>query len=1095
MGGHDALSRVATHGDTYCTGTDVSETSFPALSPVGPPATHPAVVPAASPVPWRERDGAAAAETDMRWAVARFAASPRTPKRNPALSTTTTTTRNSAATNQAARRGSPRQPADKAVCATREEDPQPSFDSPARGSPRQPARKAFCAAREGDSRESLESPGRRAARGGASSQQCGGEREKGDVRRSSDSHTSIATPAVEAARKVSSQQCGGARRKERRSFDSCDLLKTPAVEAAVGSSLLRILKSERRKERRKERTEERTEEGTEERTEERTEEGTEERTGERGSLDLCDLLTTPAVVAAGSLSLQASCGGKEREKKGGLTNKLLKEQKKGEFYEGASPGKGRPAVVGSVARAKERETKELTDKLLTELFERARSDIEGALSGIEAAPSGKVSPPAVSSARARERGKKELTDMLLKEAFEKAPSGIEGAPSGKGRPPTAGSGTRAQGRRSSIGSLAELRQLARPEHGDLMTPHGQLMREHERQQHKEQAKSGNSGPLRASPSARGNHRRSRSTGEDDAPFESTQQAQQSSRKASPSAHARHRRNRSTGDDAAPFELIQQRQQFSRKASPSAHAVHRRNRSVGDDAAPLDAAPLDAALAVRPKSRLRNGNAPAASHVLPLPQCFSPNAAPPGRLALSLKALVGRLTFARPRGDGSRGGERRAGGNGGGNSGGSGSGGGGSKAGGFKEAPTATHELQRGGRLSGQAVSDQPALADQTELASQTELAGQTRLAGQMKLAGQTELAGETKLAGQMELAGKLENAGWRDTAGGRHGRGWGGLQQMQQRSQHNGDADLYQQAYQQVCQPEAYQPEVQAEPEAYLPQAAAQAYAPWHVEKEVEWDESGCEGVFRFCRSKCHRNFKLKRNPRKVRWTKAYRRLHGKDLASDTAFEMERLRNRPERYNRSVDTTFEMERRRNRPERYDRNMDTTFEMERRRNRPERYDRNVDTTFEMERRRNRPERYDRNVVATTVAAMKRIDELRVKRQAKFWEKRMKVKTKEERRQARQELETGIHLVKAPAALAADPSLTLPKPLSTLSASVAEQAAKEKAIAVAMEEGEEVGGERAAAEAKVERAVERKLKGKMKVKVGRVRGAVMDADMEG
>ena len=57
---------------------------------------------------------------------------------------------------------------------------------------------------------------------------------------------------------------------------------------------------------------------------------------------------------------------------------------------------------------------------------------------------------------------------------------------------------------------------------------------------------------------------------------------------------------------------------------------------------------------------------------------------------------------------------------------------------------------------------------------------------------------------------------------------------------------------------------------------------------------------FRFCRSKCHKNFKMKRNPRKVKWTKAYRALHGKAAMRDSAFEFERQRNRPRRYDRKV---------------------------------------------------------------------------------------------------------------------------------------------------------------------------------------------------
>ncbi|EEF34623.1 probable ribosome biogenesis protein RLP24 [Ricinus communis] len=113
--------------------------------------------------------------------------------------------------------------------------------------------------------------------------------------------------------------------------------------------------------------------------------------------------------------------------------------------------------------------------------------------------------------------------------------------------------------------------------------------------------------------------------------------------------------------------------------------------------------------------------------------------------------------------------------------------------------------------------------------------------------------------------------------------------------------------------------------------------------------------IFRFCRSKCHKNFKMKRNPRKVKWTKAYRRLHGKDMTQDS------------------------------------------------------------TFEFERKRNRPERYDRNLAENTLKAIKTIDKVRSRRQIKHIEKRWKGNKAKELEEKRKEVEQDIHMVKAPSVL--------------------------------------------------------------------------------
>lgn len=72
---------------------------------------------------------------------------------------------------------------------------------------------------------------------------------------------------------------------------------------------------------------------------------------------------------------------------------------------------------------------------------------------------------------------------------------------------------------------------------------------------------------------------------------------------------------------------------------------------------------------------------------------------------------------------------------------------------------------------------------------------------------------------------------------------------------------------------------------------------------------------------------RMKRNPRKVRWTKAFRKAAGKEMT------------------------------------------------------------IDSTLEFEKRRNVPVKYDRELVGTTVSALSRIQEIKAKRELAFYKNRM------------------------------------------------------------------------------------------------------------
>jgi len=94
----------------------------------------------------------------------------------------------------------------------------------------------------------------------------------------------------------------------------------------------------------------------------------------------------------------------------------------------------------------------------------------------------------------------------------------------------------------------------------------------------------------------------------------------------------------------------------------------------------------------------------------------------------------------------------------------------------------------------------------------------------------------------------------------------------------------------------------------------------------------------------------MKRNPRKVRWTKAFRKAAGKEMT------------------------------------------------------------IDSTIDFEKRRNVPVRYDRELVTTTLKAMKRVGEIKQKREHAFWKHRMAAAREKQRAHRKKKLEkTPVALV--------------------------------------------------------------------------------------
>jgi large subunit ribosomal protein L24e len=69
-------------------------------------------------------------------------------------------------------------------------------------------------------------------------------------------------------------------------------------------------------------------------------------------------------------------------------------------------------------------------------------------------------------------------------------------------------------------------------------------------------------------------------------------------------------------------------------------------------------------------------------------------------------------------------------------------------------------------------------------------------------------------------------------------------------------------------------------------------------------------------------------------------------------------------------------------------------------------------LEFEKRRNVPVRYDRDLMSTTLKAMKRIQEIKAKRERVFYKQRMAGKKDKERAQNVQEIVKNAELVNVP-----------------------------------------------------------------------------------